>query len=123
MAVALTPLSALSVTDIAFDPDGVSMWDILLAAERVMIQESQASQLKTRLVGVRVVGHFLCEFWKARGNSLISGKRPYPSLLKEIKSCQALPSSTASRQELLACYTKISDLGILYQKHLIRVCE
>ncbi|KAJ6538582.1 hypothetical protein B0H10DRAFT_2436666 [Mycena sp. CBHHK59/15] len=121
MAVGTTPLSALPAADIAFDEDGVSLWHILLAAERVMIQESQASQLKTLLVGVRVVGHFLCEFRKARGNFLIGGKGPYHTLLKEIKSCQALPSSAASRQELVACYTKISDLGIHYQKHLIRV--
>ncbi|KAJ7499937.1 hypothetical protein FB451DRAFT_1162341 [Mycena latifolia] len=62
MAVGTIPLSALPAADIAFDEDGVSLWHILLAAERVMIQESQASQLKTLLVGVRVVGHFFCEF-------------------------------------------------------------
>ncbi|KAJ6611586.1 hypothetical protein B0H10DRAFT_1882583 [Mycena sp. CBHHK59/15] len=86
-----------------------------------MTQETQNSQLKTLLVGVRVVGHFLSEFWKARGNLLIGGSRPYHNLLKQIKSCEALPSSTASRKELVACYEKISELGIHYQKHLIRV--
>ncbi|KAJ7085640.1 hypothetical protein B0H15DRAFT_845780 [Mycena belliarum] len=118
--VTTTPLSALSATDIAFDEDGIIIWDILLAAEQVMIQESQTSQFKSRLVGIRVVGHFLCEFWKARENLLVGGLKPYQTLLKQIKSCQALPSSTASQEELVACYTAISDLGIHYQKHLIR---
>ncbi|KAJ7939376.1 hypothetical protein B0H13DRAFT_1941134 [Mycena leptocephala] len=117
----ITPLSALSAADVAFDTDGVSAWSILLAAERVMTQETQNSQLKTLLVGVRVVGHFLSEFWKARGNLLIGGHRPYHTFLKQIKSCEAVPSSTASRKELVACYEKISDLGIHYQKHLMRV--
>ncbi|KAJ7486005.1 hypothetical protein B0H11DRAFT_1721899 [Mycena galericulata] len=121
MAVGLTPLSALSATDTAFDDDGISVWKTLLAAERIMIEESRASQLKSLLVGVRVVGHFLCEFWKAQGNSLIGGRGPYDTLLKEIQSCGASPSSPASRQELVASYTKISDLGIHYQKHLMRV--
>ncbi|KAJ7505181.1 hypothetical protein B0H11DRAFT_2220654 [Mycena galericulata] len=121
MAVGLTPLSTLSATDTAFDDDGISLWKTLLAAERIMIEESRASQLKSLLVGVRVVGHFLCEFWKAQGNSLIGGRGPYDTLLKEIQSCGASSSSPASRQELVASYTKISDLGIHYQKHLMRV--
>ncbi|KAJ7881159.1 hypothetical protein B0H13DRAFT_2049807, partial [Mycena leptocephala] len=52
--MAFIPLSALSAADVAFDVDGVSAWRILLAAEQIMIQESQNSQLKTLLVGVRV---------------------------------------------------------------------
>ncbi|KAJ7190506.1 hypothetical protein GGX14DRAFT_382091 [Mycena pura] len=119
--VSVTPLSELSAADVAFDKEGRSVWTILLAAEEVMIQESHASQLKTLLVGVRIVGHFLCELWKARGDSLTGGWRPYYTLIKHIKSCDALPPSTASGKELLAYYTKISDLGIHYQKHLIRV--
>ncbi|KAJ7723332.1 hypothetical protein DFH07DRAFT_946545 [Mycena maculata] len=113
--VSITPLST---ADVAFDADGVYVWSILLAAERAMTEETPNSQLKTLLVGVRVVGHFLSEFWKARGSLLIGGSKPYH---KQIKSCEALPSSTASRQELVACYEKISAFGIHYQKHLMRV--
>ena len=122
LLITITPLSALSAADVAFDADGIKAWSILLAAERVMVEETRYSQLKTHLVGVRVVGHFLSEFWKARGNLLIGGSKPYHTFLKQIKSCEALPSSTASRKELVACYEKISDLGIHYQKHLMRVC-
>jgi hypothetical protein len=55
---------------------------------------------------------------------LIGGSKPYQTLLKQIKSCdlEALPSSTASRKELVGCYENISDLGIHYQKHLMCVC-
>ncbi|KAF7355638.1 hypothetical protein MSAN_01481300 [Mycena sanguinolenta] len=117
----VTPLSAL---DIAFESDDAEgVWKILLAAEQVMIEENQNSELKILLVGVRVVGHFLAEFWKARGNILIGGSRPYNNLLEEIRSCEALPSSTVSRRELVERYEKISNLGIHYQKRLIRLCD
>ncbi|KAF8206225.1 hypothetical protein K438DRAFT_2088522 [Mycena galopus ATCC 62051] len=119
--VSITSLSALPAADVAFDADGVSVWSILLTAEQVMIQETENSQLKTLLAGVRVVGHFLSEFWKARGNYLTGGSSPYHTLLKQIKSYQALPSSTASRTEIVACCETISELGIHYQKHLMRV--
>ncbi|KAJ7768695.1 hypothetical protein DFH07DRAFT_1058332, partial [Mycena maculata] len=120
-AITITPLSALSAADVAFDADGTKAWSILLAAERVMVEETRYSQLKTHLVGVRVVGHFLSEFWKARGNSLIGGRKPYHEFLKQITSCDALPPLNASRKDIVACYERISDLGRHYQKHLMRV--
>ncbi|KAJ7657876.1 hypothetical protein DFH06DRAFT_990579 [Mycena polygramma] len=119
--MAPTPLSELPDAAVDFDEHGRSMWDILLEAEEVMALEVRSSKLKSLLVGVRVVGHFLVQFWAARGNHLTGGANPYRTFINEFVACEALVSTTAPHAEKVKCYTKLSDLGIHYQKHLMRV--
>ncbi|KAJ6493515.1 hypothetical protein C8R47DRAFT_408766 [Mycena vitilis] len=119
--MAPTPLSVLPATAVDFDEHGRSMWDILLAAEEVMTLEVRSSRLKSLLVGVRVVGHFLVQFWAARANHITGGANPYRTFINQIVACEALVPITAPHAEKVKCYTRVSDLGIHYQKHLMRV--
>jgi hypothetical protein len=100
------------------DPDGVSAWNLLLAAEDAALKrDSRPAKYLDELVGVRVLGFFLLDFYK-HSNVHQIGLIPYKRLLREIISCFAV-SVTDDEAQMKAVF----DLGLSYRNHLMRVCE
>ncbi|KAJ7687039.1 hypothetical protein B0H17DRAFT_1302369 [Mycena rosella] len=115
------PLQSRDAADRNFDERGADVWTLLLDAETAAVVQTSQSKYKDALVGIRVLGHFLCDFWKNRHNLSIGGLRPYCQLICEINSCEATTGPTASPQEKAAGYQRLSDLGLWYRNHLMRV--
>ncbi|KAJ7441534.1 hypothetical protein FB451DRAFT_1569194 [Mycena latifolia] len=115
------PLTERDATDRDFDENGLSVWALLLGAETWADVQTSHSKYKDALVGIRILGHFLCDFWKNRQNLSIGGLNPYRQLIWQINSCDAQPMVTASPQENGAGYQRLSDLGLWYRNHLMRV--
>ncbi|KAJ7431386.1 hypothetical protein FB451DRAFT_1573850 [Mycena latifolia] len=118
---AAKPLKERDATDRDFDENGLSVWALLLGAEAWADVQTSHSKYKDALVGIRILGHFLCDFWKNRHNLSIGGLGPYRQLIWQINSCDAQPMVTASPQENGAGYQRLSDLGLWYRNHLMRV--
>ncbi|KAJ7076528.1 hypothetical protein C8R44DRAFT_993028 [Mycena epipterygia] len=115
------PLQLRDAADRNFDERGAGVWTLLLDAETAAVVQTSQSKYKDALVGIRVLGHFLCDFWKNRYNPSIGGLRPYCRLISEINSCEATTGPTASPQEKAAGYQRLSNLGLWYRNHLMRV--
>ena len=102
--------------NVDLDPHGVSAWNMLLAAEEAALKiDTRSAKYMDELVGVRVVGFFLLDFYK---HSNRFGLIAYKRLLREVISCFRVSVSDNE-----AIYKAIFDLGLSYRNHLIRVCE
>ena len=82
----VTFMSALP-KEVKLDPNGVSAWNMLLAAEEAALKMVTGTSAKYRneLVGVRILGFFLLDFYKHSYHQI--GLIPYQRLLKEVISC------------------------------------
>jgi len=75
--------------NVDLDPDGVSAWNLLLAAEDAALKKGP-SPIKSldEVIGVRVsgLGFFLLDFY-THSNVHRIGLIPYKRILRKIKSC------------------------------------
>ncbi|KAJ6600881.1 hypothetical protein B0H10DRAFT_2082558 [Mycena sp. CBHHK59/15] len=111
----LPPLETLQL-----DPDGLIVWRLLLSAEATALNDPTPPKYQDNLVGVRLLGFFLKDFWDHQQQSY--GLIPYKHLLVEIRSCFAVPNVTiGSAEEAQARHEKVYALGIQYCNHLLRV--
>jgi hypothetical protein len=92
-------------------------------AEAAAVLLTAQSKYKDQFIGIRILGHFLCDFWKNRQNVSIGGVQPHRRLILEINSCNATLGATATPQEKADAYLRLSELGLWYRNHLMRVCE
>ena len=75
--------------NVDLDPDGVSVWKsyILPAEEFALKKEAKVAyeaKYKDDVIGVRIVGGFLLDFYKY-ANIIETGRTPYKRMLLEIK--------------------------------------
>ena len=104
--------------DVHLDPHGVSAWNLLLAAEDAALKkDTRPAKYLDELVGVRVLGFFLLDFYK-HSNVHQFGLIPYKRLLREVTSCFAVSVTDDE-----ATFKAVFDLGLSYRNHLMRVCE
>jgi hypothetical protein len=100
------------------DPDGVSAWNLLLAAEEAALKQGpKPAKYLDKLVAVRVLGFFLLDFYK-HCNVYPTGLIPYKRLLREVISCYAA-AATGDEAPIQAVF----NLGLSYRNHLLRVCK
>ena len=113
----MTFMSALP-REVNLDPHRVSAWNMLLAAEEAALKKDTGTSSKYRneLVGVRILGFFLLDFYKHSYHQI--GLIPYQRLLKEVISCFRV-----SVNDNEAIFMAIYQLGLSYRNHLIRACE
>jgi hypothetical protein len=98
------------------DSHGVSAWNLLLAAEDAALKrDSRPAKYLDELVGVRVLGFFLLDFYKHSDIHRISFI-PYKRLLREVILCFAVSDDEVPIKAVF-------DLGLSYRKYLMRVCE
>ncbi|KAK7063794.1 hypothetical protein R3P38DRAFT_3301484 [Favolaschia claudopus] len=103
------------VPDVVFDHQGLSLWPKLLSAEKAAIEAhrpSQDAKYNDSVIGVRVLGFFLEDFWKHNAHSF--GLIPYYKLREAIASCLVSTDVNAQNQ-------KLYNLGLFYRNHLMRV--
>ncbi|KAF9479922.1 hypothetical protein BDN70DRAFT_993093 [Pholiota conissans] len=115
MALTASPLPFLE--DVHLDADGISAWKLLLDAEKESLDTSRSVSLKynNKLIGVRVLGFFLKDFWDHQNHHSF-GIVPYKRLLCEIISCNCVDAvSPRARMD------KVFKLGLFYRNHLMRV--
>jgi hypothetical protein len=106
--------------DVNLDPEGVSAWNLLLAAEDAALKkDTKPAKYLDELVGVRVLGFFLLDFYK-HCNVLQIGLIPYKRLLREVISCFAVVSVVTDDEVV---FKAVFNLGLSYRNHLMRVCE
>jgi len=103
--------------NVDLDPDGVSVWKcyLLPAEEFASKTDEKGPKYKNELIGVRLLGFFLLDFYK-HSNVVEIGLIPYKRILLEIKSC--FKSVTANDE---ANFKAVFDLGLCYRNHLFRV--
>ena len=100
------------------DPHGVSAWNLLLAAEDAALKkDTRPAKYLDQLVGVRVLGFFLLDFYK-HSNVHQFGLIPYKRLLREVISCFVVSVTDDE-----ATFKAVFDLGLGYRNHLMRVCK
>ena len=107
--------------DVNLDPHGISAWNLLLAAEDAALKRDTkpvTSKYLDELVGVRVLGFFLLDFYKHSNVHQKIGLIPYKRLLRQVTSCFAV-SVTDDEDTFKAVF----DLGLSYRNHLMRVSE
>ncbi|KAH7921611.1 hypothetical protein BV22DRAFT_1038422 [Leucogyrophana mollusca] len=110
----LPPLSQLK-----FDPDGLSVWRMLLAAEAFALNSSPTRYNDT-VIGVRVVGFFLRDFWDH--SHLGFGSTPYRRLVLAISSCNAMGNHPpGSLQQVQDRNEAIIALGLRLRNYLMRL--
>ncbi len=111
-----------SLDEVNFEEHGMTAWYLLLQAEKAAEYTGPAApKYKDKLIGVRILGFFLKDFWERRTFSLV----PYRRLIKEIISCYPTENMVAgtSDAEEAAHSGKVANLGLAYRNHLMRVCE
>jgi len=102
--------------EVNLDPQGVSAWNLLLAAEDAALKkDTRPAKYRDELVGVRVLGFFLLDFYKHSNYHQI-GLIPYKRLVREVLSCFAV-----SVTDNEAVFKAVFELGLSYRNHLIRV--
>lgn len=119
----LLAMSALPpVSNVNFDSDGTHAWKFLLRAEDAALTErSTHAKYKDHLVGVRVLGWFMKDFWDHPSHQF--GTTPYLRLVREIISCLTVNLVVGSPEEFKAQCEKVYTLGLMYRNHLMRVCK
>ena len=102
--------------EVNLDPHGVSAWNLLLDAEDAALLKTNTRPAKYRdeLVGVRVLGFFLLDFYEHSQIGLI----PYKRMVREVLSCFSV-----SVTDNEAIFKAVFELGLSYRNHLMRVCE
>jgi hypothetical protein len=104
--------------EVDLDPHGVSAWNLLLAAEDTALKkDTRPAKYRDELVGVRVLGGFLLDFYKY-SNYYQFGLIPYKRLVLEVISCFRVSVTDDE-----AVHEAIFKLGLSYRNHLMRVCE
>lgn len=104
--------------EVNLDPQGVSAWNLLLSAEDAALKkDTRPAKYRDELVGVRVLGFFLLDFYKHSNYHQI-GLIPYNRLVREVISCFRV-----SVTEDEAVFKAVFELGLSYRNHLMRVCE
>ena len=108
-------MSALpKLNEVNLDPDGMSVWHQLLAAEDAALKkEIRPAKYRDDLVGVRVLGFFILDFYKHPR----IGLTPYHRLVREVASC-----FRKSVKDDEAVFKAIFELGLRYRNNLLRVC-
>ena len=108
-------MSALpKLNEVNLDPDGMSVWHQLLATEDAALKkDTRPDKYRDDLVGVRVLGFFILDFYKQPRIGLI----PYHRLVREVSSCFR---KLATDDE--AVFKAIFELGLRYRNNLLRVC-
>ncbi|KAF7315029.1 hypothetical protein MIND_00017100 [Mycena indigotica] len=102
----LPPLS-----EIELDHEGKDLWEFILRAEAYAEADafSTGSKFKDKLIGVRVIGYFLVDFFSH--THFTYGTHPYKRLIAEITSCRCKDSALED----------LCNLGLLYRNHLLRI--
>ncbi|KAG6907435.1 hypothetical protein DXG01_008900 [Tephrocybe rancida] len=112
LMTALTPLDKVT-----FDHRGRSAWVLLLRAEQSALTKTRSTKNSDPLIGVRVLGHLLEDFWKHQSSCL--GIAPHARMIEEINSCRVptgfLPGSDENAEVV---NEKLSDLGLLYRNYM-----
>ncbi|KAF9029882.1 hypothetical protein BDZ89DRAFT_1064982 [Hymenopellis radicata] len=109
-----------SLKYITLDAQGRSVWPLLLAAEATALKEP-ASRYRDNLIGVRVLGFFLLDFWNHEHQHSF-GLIPYHCLRLEIASCFVIKDAViGSPEETVAQHEKVCQLGLDYRNFLMRV--
>jgi hypothetical protein len=104
--------------EVNLDPSGVSAWNLLLAAEDAASKkDKRPAKYKDELIGVRVLGFFLLDFYKY-SNLNQFGLTPYKRLVQEVISCFRVSVTDDE-----AVHEAVFKLGLSYRNHLMRVCE
>ncbi|KAH7907625.1 hypothetical protein BJ138DRAFT_1137463 [Hygrophoropsis aurantiaca] len=114
---ALPPLSQLS-----FNPDGMSIWRVLLAAEAFALNNLSKTPAKYNdpVIGIRVLGFFLKDFWDH--SHLGFGSTPYECLVHEISSRNTVGDPpVGGSQEARTRNEAIIALGLSLRNNLMRV--
>ncbi|KAH8834085.1 hypothetical protein DL96DRAFT_1579392 [Flagelloscypha sp. PMI_526] len=113
-----TPLPPLSA--VKFDANGMSLWIFLLSAEKAASSSEEIAKSLDNLVGSRVLGHFLKDFWDHSHGSL--GLAPYYHLCNTISSAIGKMSAPiASEQEAQIQHETLWELGLMYRNCVMRV--
>ena len=110
--------------NVDLDPDGVSVWKCYLLPAEEFALKKEANVARTEdsddVIGVRVLGGFLLDFYKHANVVAETGHTPYyKRILFEIKSC--FKSVTSDHDE--ACFKAVIKLGLGYHNYLMRICE
>ena len=101
--------------EVNLDPQGVSAWNLLLTAEDAALKgDTRPAKYRDDLVGVRVLGFFILDFYQHPRIGLI----PYHRLVREVLSC-----FRKSVKDDEAVFKAVFKLGLSYRNNLIRVCE
>jgi hypothetical protein len=106
--------------EVNLDPRGVSAWNLLLVAEDAALKNLEAytfvkpAKYQNEVVGVRVLGFFLLDFYKHSNFHQINLIQ-YNHLVGEILSC-----FVGSDEPI---FKAVFELGVSYRNHLRRVCE
>ena len=104
--------------EVNLEPHGASAWNLLLAAEEAALKtDTRPAKYRDELVGVRVLGFFLLDFYKHSNYHRI-GLIPYKRLVWEVLSCFKV-----SVTDNEAVFKAVFKLGLSYRNHLMRVCE
>ncbi|KAJ6597188.1 hypothetical protein DFH09DRAFT_904366 [Mycena vulgaris] len=97
---------------IHMDEHGTSLWPAILRAEEAAkTNATKAPKYNDNLIGARVLGFFLRDFWLHQSHAF--GIIPYRRLTQEIASALAGAPEADN--------ATISKLGLYYRNHLIRV--
>ncbi|KAG8816850.1 hypothetical protein FRC17_000163, partial [Serendipita sp. 399] len=109
-----------SLNDVVLDVEGLRAWSLLLSAENAALNDASTSSAKynDNLVGVRVLGFFLKDFWDH------SKSNPYKRLISGINSCYCVEIvALKSDADTRTIHAKVFGLGLMYRNSLMRICE
>ncbi|KAJ6597187.1 hypothetical protein DFH09DRAFT_1023840 [Mycena vulgaris] len=104
-----------SLQTVDLDEDGCMLWPLIISAEKEALANRLHAKYNDDLIGARVLGFFVLDFWERRHHSL--GIVPYKCLILEI-NCAL---STKEREEPMTQHKIIYELGLFYRNHLMRV--
>ncbi|KAH7925157.1 hypothetical protein BV22DRAFT_1195403 [Leucogyrophana mollusca] len=110
------------LSQLDFTPNGSSVWRMLLDAEAFALHNSSKTPAKYNdpVIGVRVVGFFLKDFWDH--SHLGFGSTPYTRLVLEISSCNTTGSHPeGSLQQVQNRNEEIIALGLRLRNYLMCV--
>ena len=101
--------------EVNLDPQGVSAWNLLLSAEDAALKkDTRPAKYRDELVGVRVSGFFLLDFYQHSNYHRI-GLIPYKRLVLEV-----IFSFAISETDDEAIFKAVFELGLIYRNHLMR---
>ncbi|KAG6818835.1 hypothetical protein H0H93_001211, partial [Arthromyces matolae] len=99
--------------DCGLDEQGCNVWRMILDAEEDALKQAQTAAYQNELIGIRVLGFFLLDFYKHAHDGYL-GTAPYTRMVLETKSC-------LRKKDTATIYHDLQTLGLTYRNHLIRV--
>ncbi|EGO29879.1 hypothetical protein SERLADRAFT_445648 [Serpula lacrymans var. lacrymans S7.9] len=118
-------LSLPVLGEVQFDVHGISAWRLLLRAEAEALKDHPSfgpPKYTDKLVGVRVLGFSLRDFWDHNSEHLFVSTIAYEHLLLDIRSCFSVDGvAVGSKEEEEAQHAKVYKLGLHYRNNLMRV--